>query len=151
MARNPLTLGIPATLAALLFGCATAKAPPPPDAPFGEVWSAESLVGSMWSEICPGGDPEQTWLALYEDNTFAYLYPEANWEYDGDETWRVEGNDLIISWNDGFATTRYRLGASGRLDGTSSKTTCKRIVLEYTGPAPDLEWTEQEVDPTVAP
>jgi len=126
-----------------LSACATTGSGSPQAGP---VWTDEMLVGTMWSEICPGGDPAETWLAFYEDGTFAYLYLEAEWEYDGDETWRVEGGDLIVAWNNDFASSRYPLDASGRLAGRSTKA-CSNITLEYTGPAPDLEWTEDQDTP----
>lgn len=131
------TLVSSALSALAVFGCASTG-----PSVSGPVWDVEGLVGTMWTELCPGGDPEQTWLAFYDDGTFAYLYPNEQWEYDGDERWALEGSELVVSWNDGYATTRYALTASSRLVGKSTKT-CPTISLDYVGPAPDLDWTEK--------
>ncbi len=133
--RYALAFGLISSLSA----CATTGSRGPQ---VGPAWTQETLVGTMWTEVCPGGDPAQTWLSFYEDGTFAYLYPEAEWEYDGDETWQVQGNELVVAWNNNFASTRYTLDASGRLNGVSTKS-CSAITLEHTGPAPDLDWSEQ--------
>jgi hypothetical protein len=136
MLRLVLTIGLVTPLSA----CATSGSRGPVDS---AVWTDDMIIGSMWTEVCPGGEPEQTWLSFYEDGTFAYLYPNKDWTYDGNDTWKVEGGDLVVAWNDNFASTRYRLDSSGRLTGRSTKS-CPTITLEYTGPAPDLDWTEVE-------
>lgn len=144
---TPLRLLSAVSFALIVPACAST---PAPVAEVGPAWDATSLPGSMWSEICPGGNPEQTWIALYDDNSFAYLYPDAQWQYDGTEQWSVEGDTLVVSWNEGFATSRYALSASTRLEGTTTKS-CGKIALVYTGPAPELDWTEKTPEGTVAP
>jgi hypothetical protein len=135
---NSSSMLVLGALGALAFtGCATAG-----PAASGPVWDTDHIVGTMWTELCPGGDPEQTWVAFYDDGTFAYLYPNEPWEYDGDERWAIEGGELVVSWNDAYASTRYALTASSRLAGKSTKN-CPNISLEYVGPAPDLDWTEK--------
>jgi len=117
----------PTLFALILFfslgACASTGAQPTED------WTASNLTGTEWSEICPDGDPERTRLELRADGTFAYRYPGEGWEHDGDETWRIEGDDLVISWNDGFAVSRYRLTRADRLVGTTTKS-CETIYLE---------------------
>lgn len=97
-------------------------------------WSLSSLAGTTWSEFCPGGNPERTFVELRDDGTFAYRYPDEDWSHDGNERWEVSGGELVISWNDGYAVTRYRLdaGAPG-LPGQSTKP-CKPFTLEFVGP-----------------
>lgn len=128
-------------VASLMGACASS-----PSSVDGPSWDAESLIGSMWTEVCPSGDPAQTWIAFYDDGTFAYLYPDASWEYDGDETWALMDGELVVAWNNNYASTRYRVDSSSRLLGTTTKS-CPDISLEYVGPAPDLDLTEKGAEP----
>ncbi|MEZ4365067.1 MAG: hypothetical protein R2939_02125 [Kofleriaceae bacterium] len=92
-------------------------------------WGTE-LEGTRWSENCPKGNPEQTTLELRADRTFAFLYPDEDWRHDGNDTWAVEGTTLVVSWNDGYAVSRYALVAGDRLDGTTTKSCGDGIFLQ---------------------
>ncbi|MFM2163019.1 MAG: hypothetical protein RLZZ383_2531 [Pseudomonadota bacterium] len=79
------------------------------------------LVRGTFLEVCPGGLPEVAQLDFLPDHTFRYSYPKPDaWTGDGNERWWLRGDRLTVSWNDGFAVSRYRLaeatdaGAPGR-------------------------------------
>jgi hypothetical protein len=79
------------------------------------------LVRGTFFELCPGGQPEVAQVDFLPDHTFRYSYPARDaWTGDGNERWWLQGDRLTVSWNDGFAVSRYRLseatanGAPGR-------------------------------------
>ena len=93
------------------------------------------LPNQIWREVCPGSNPEVTWLRLRSDGIFDYAYDsveEGNWREGDNERWLVAGTDLVVSWNDGFAVTRYNLLAAdhGVIPGETSKSCGGRITLQ---------------------
>ena len=99
-----------------LTGCAATPAVTIP--------TAAELAGSAWSEVCPDSNPERSFMRLHPDGQFAWSYDSIDdASADSGETWSVSGTSLVISWNEGFATTTYDLGAmeDGVAPGVSSK------------------------------
>lgn len=96
------------------------------------------LLENTFVEVCPGGNPERAWLRFERSGQFSFSYPAPDaWTGDADERWRMAGHDLIVSWNDGFAITRYRLDErkDKAAPGTSTKDSCAETVrLEVVGP-----------------
>lgn len=85
------------------------------------------LVRGTFLEVCPGGTPEVAQLDFLADHTFRYSYPEPNaWAGDGNERWWLRGDRLTVSWNDGFAVSRYRLAEAteGGAPGRTTKVSC---------------------------
>jgi hypothetical protein len=94
--------------------------------------AAPPLDGSVWREVCPGSDPEVSYIELRPGGVFAWSYdgPSA-FTLDPGETWSAEGGTLTVSWNDGFAVTRYRMAPGATtLAGVSTKSCGDRARLE---------------------
>jgi hypothetical protein len=86
-----------------------------------------ALVGTTWAEVCPNSDPERSFIRLDADATFAWSYEApSRVEIDSGESWSVADGVLTISWNDGFATSRYDLeaGTAERIPGVVSSKNC---------------------------
>ena len=117
----------PLVIALAVAGCASA----PPAV------TADSLAGTVWMETCGEGDaPDQradeAWLRFDPDGLFAYSFddpsgPDAEWEKDGTDSWRLDGTTLTVSWTDGFAVTTYDLAGvrpddpATRVEGTTTR------------------------------
>ncbi|HEX8385489.1 MAG TPA: hypothetical protein VF576_04855 [Rubricoccaceae bacterium] len=85
--------------------------------------SVGDLVGTVWAEVCSGPMPARTFLRLEPDGQFAWSETSAaDLTLDSGETWSLNGPVLTVSWNDGFATTRYVLDGTNALAGVSTKT-----------------------------
>jgi hypothetical protein len=68
------------------------------------------LLQGTFQEICPGGTPEVATLRFLPNHRFDYAYPDPDaWVAGDDETWKLRGDTLIVSWNDGYAVSRYEL------------------------------------------
>ena len=96
---------------------------------------ARYLPTQLWREVCPDSNPEETWIRLRPDGGFDYAYSSAsaeNWREGDDERWEIRGTELLVSWNGGYAMTRYDLlGAErGIIPGDTSKSCGSRITLE---------------------
>jgi hypothetical protein len=92
---------------------------------------AEVTTG-IWTEVCPGGTPEEARLRFLEGGTFKFSYPEPNnWQGDPNETWSVKGRTLTVSWNNGYAVNEYdvRKVDARRFEGTSSKASCRTTIV----------------------
>ncbi len=99
--------------------------------PRGLVPSASSLVGTTWIEHCPGSRPGKAWIQLRADGTFAWSYKgPRKWTVDGGETWVVRRDELVISWNGGYAHTTCSLGVGDSLFGVSTKGCVPQARLE---------------------
>lgn len=93
------------------------------------------LPTQVWREVCPGSNPEVTWLRLRPDGFFDYAYESAaaeSWQEGDDERWYIDGTELVVSWNSDYATTRYDLMSSDRgiILGETSKSCGTSITLE---------------------
>ena len=111
--------------AVVLTGCMKMKLQTP----------ARYLPTQLWKEECPNSDPEVTWLRLRPDGLFDYAYGSVsaeNWRTGDDERWHVDGTELVVSWNDGYATSRYALmdTRKGVITGETSKSCGASITLE---------------------
>ena len=88
------------------------------------------LVGTTWAEDCPGSNPSRSYVRLNADGTFAWSERSGDdVETDDGESWAVENGQLVISWNNRYAVSRYRLTGDGILSGTTSKTCGSAIRL----------------------
>lgn len=73
------------------------------------------LVGTTWRERCPDPGIVDAYVRLDPDGRMA-------WSYDGPDSlrvedvhsWAVEDGALVLRWNEGGATTRYRPTDRGR-------------------------------------
>lgn len=116
------TRPLPALALAALVGCSGSS-----------TLSADALAGTTWAEVCPGSNPERSFLRLDADGTFAWNYDDPDGVTPGDgETWSVDGSTLSISWSDGFAVTAYDLSRleDGRIPGESTKSCGDEARLE---------------------
>ena len=71
-------------------------------------------------------------MRLEPDGQFAWSYDSIDdASVDSGETWSASGTSLVISWNDGFATTTYDLAAmeDGVAPGVSPKDSGDRAQL----------------------
>ena len=98
----------------------------------GKKITPQQLTQAVWMEVCPGSNPETSYIKLRVDGSFEYSYPAPDeWNHDQGEAWSVDGDVLTVSWNEGFAVTKYDLAAAtaDRIPGVSSKDCGDRIYL----------------------
>jgi hypothetical protein len=90
-----------------------------------------AVVEGSWIERCPGGMPAAARLNFSEKGTFTYAYEEPEVGVaPGKETWSVKGRVLTVSWNDGYAVSRYEVVnlKDKTHEGTSSKNSCPATI-----------------------
>jgi hypothetical protein len=96
------------------------------------------LLQGTFEEVCPGGNPEVATLRFNPNHGFDYAYPDpADWTAGDDETWRLRGDTLIVTWNDGFAVARYALDRrkGDEAPGVSTVRACVSTAhLRFAGP-----------------
>ena len=87
----------------------------------GRALTREALVGSRWTERCPDAEIATAYLRLEPDSSLAWSYAHPDSLRPSDvHGWRVEGGELVVSWNLGGAETRYRRGPGTALAGVST-------------------------------
>ena len=74
-------------------------------------FGSETLLGTTWKWVCdPCSSPKVLYIKLRSDGLFGVNYNEPGaFEFDGDETWKVESSRLIIDWNSGFSVESYQI------------------------------------------
>lgn len=93
--------------------------------------SAKTLPDSEWQfrcEACPGENLHDYRVRLHDDGTLSYQYPDQEWTHDGDDRWSVEGDELVISWSDGYSIERYPMGADTRQDIAGTKSNIEGVM-----------------------
>lgn len=72
----------------------------------------EALVGTVWAEVCPSPGIATAFVRLDADGHLAWSYDHPDSLIVEDvHTWAVERGELLLKWNLGGATSRYRAGA----------------------------------------
>ena len=83
----------------------------------------ESFYDTIWKQSIEDGNPAQTFVKFRSDGHFVYNHDHPkNFKYDGDDTWRITGRVLEVSWSGGYTIDVFPLPEeiTEELHGTQS-------------------------------
>ena len=82
-----------------------------------------SLNGTVWRENCEKCDTDGQFLNFRSDGLFGYSSKASiDFVFDGTDSWKIIGNELVLTWSDGYATSTYtrKEGQAKTLEGSQS-------------------------------